>query len=225
MTERKFDNFYGKGASDLAKVWISNPATRSDWAQGRMSIVNTFIFGGYWLESYFGHFNRYFFEADGSVSIIGDANIINEWVSVNKPQGQGGDGYVNQYGNPSATLEQFTNNYKGRTENQIVFGQSSFLGYKFPNDINKKYRFVSIGNGREVDMIHFMVVGRRGYMLGYVNEIKQALSFSSSAFYPQDLYSNKLGINFFDRYGRSIQQNPTKISEYINWYLSNPDNW
>jgi hypothetical protein len=70
-----------------------------------------------------------------------------------------------------------------------------------------------------------MVVGRRGYMLGYVNEIKQALSFSSSAFYPQDLYSNKLGINFFDRYGRSIQQNPTKISEYINWYLSNPDNW
>ncbi len=140
-------------------------------------------------------------------------------------KGQGGREYGNQYGNPSATLEQFSNNYKGKTENQIVFGQSSFLGYNFPNDINKKFRFVSIGNGREVDMIHFMVVGRRGYLLGYANEIKQALSFSSSAFYPHDLYSNKLGINFFDRYGPSIQQNPTKISEYINWYLSNPENW
>ena len=139
--------------------------------------------------------------------------------------GQGDEYYNNQYGNPSASLDEFASYYKGKTENQIVFGQSSFLGYKFPNDINKQFRFVKIGNGREVDMIHFMVVGRRGSLLGYANEIKQALSFSSSAFYPQDLYSNKLGINFFNRYGTSIQQNPTKISEYIDWYLSNPDNW
>lgn len=74
-------------------------------------------------------------------------------------------------------------------------------------------------------MIHFMVVGRRGHVLGVANEVKQALSFSKSAFYPQDLYSNKLGVNFFNRYESVIQQNPTRISEYMQWFLTNPDNW
>jgi len=91
--------------------------------------------------------------------------------------------YKNQYGDPSVSLEEFATYYKGKTENQIIYGQSSFLGYKFPN--NMDYRYVRIGNGREVDMIHFMVVGRRGHLLGIANEVKQAFSLSKSAFYPR----------------------------------------
>jgi hypothetical protein len=89
---------------------------------------------------------------------------------------------------------------------------------------SKNTRFVKLANGKEVDMIHFMVVGRSGHLLGIANEIQQAFRLKSSAFNPQDLYSNKLGVNFFDRYSPLIQQNPSRTSEYIYWYLSNPNN-
>ena len=91
--------------------------------------------------------------------------------------------------------------------------------------MNTDFRFIKIGNEREVDMIHFMVVGRRGHFMGMANEFKQALSFSKSAFYPQDIYSNKLGVDVFNKYDAKIQKNPKKISEYIHRFLSNPDNW
>jgi hypothetical protein len=33
-----------------------------------------------------------------------------------------------------------------------------------------------------------------------------------------------LGINFFENYGALIEKNPTKISTYIYWFLSDPEN-
>jgi hypothetical protein len=139
-----------------------------------------------------------------------------------KAQG-GKDYYVAGEGNISPS--QFNNSYSGYTESQITKGNSSFLGYHYPNDMsNKGTRFVKLSNGKEVDMIHFMVVGRSGHLLGIANEIQQAFRLKSSAFNPQDLYSNILGVNFFDRYSPLIQQNPTRTSEYIYWYLSNPLN-
>jgi hypothetical protein len=67
-----------------------------------------------------------------------------------------------------------------------------------------------------------MVVGRAGHALGLANEIQQLFRGKSSAFNPQDLYSNYLGVKFFDQYGTQIQQNPTNISNYIFNFLSDP---
>ncbi len=139
-----------------------------------------------------------------------------------KPAQGGGDEYKNQYGKPSISLDDFRSEYNGKQENQIITGQSSKFGYSFPNKIAGNGSFVQLGNGREADMTHFMVVGRRGYTMGFINELTQI--GTKSFFYPQDLYSNKLGINFFNTYSPLIQQKPNRISEYIYWYLSNPTN-
>jgi hypothetical protein len=121
-------------------------------------------------------------------------------------------------------LGSFRDHYSGMSLNQIATGESSFLGYKFPNYVDPAYRFVNISNGRQVDMTHFLVVGPRGHFMGIGNEVKQIFSHPESAFYPQDLYSNRLGVNFFNSYGPLLQQNPNNISTYIYWFLSNPSN-
>jgi|GEM_PF-4800488 len=124
-------------------------------------------------------------------------------------------------GEGSISSEQFRDTYAGMTEGEIMRGESSFFGYKYPNRMaDKSTRFVMLPNGKEVDMIHFMVVGRAGHVLGFANEVQQAIQFSNSAFNPQDLYSNKLGINFFRSYAPLIKQNPTQISNYIHQYLN-----
>jgi hypothetical protein len=134
----------------------------------------------------------------------------------------GGGSYVAGEGNISP--DQFRDIYSGKTESQIMRGESSFLGYKYPNRMaDKSTRFVMLANGKEVDMIHFMVVGRAGHVLGFANEVQQAFQFSKSAFNPQDLYSNQLGVNFFRAYGTQINQNPTQISNYIYQYFNNPN--
>ncbi len=132
--------------------------------------------------------------------------------------------YKNQYGDPGTSLEKFKDNYWGQPLNQIVTGKSSFFGYSFPNFVDPTYRFINLRNGRQVDVTHFLVVGTRGILIGTANEIKQLISSPQSAFYPQDLYSNKLGVIFFNSYGALIKQNPNKISLYIYWFLSNPMN-
>jgi hypothetical protein len=61
--------------------------------------------------------------------------------------------------------------------------------------------------------------------MGAAKETQQFLSGSSkSAFYPQDIYSNYLGTQFFNTYQDLINVDPNRISEYIYWFLSNPDN-
>ncbi len=141
------------------------------------------------------------------------------WFSVMRPQI-----YKNQYGDPSTTLRNFQQHYANKTENDIVFGKKSFLWITYPNDMNREFRFVTLSNGSEVDMIHFMVVGRRGMLMGLGNEILQGLKNSHSAFDPQDFYSNQLGIKFFKSYNKLISKNPTKIADYIYEFLSNADN-
>ena len=137
------------------------------------------------------------------------------------PADQGGGSYVAGEGN--ITPEQFQDAYSGMTESQIMTGNSSFLGYNYPNDMsNPNTRFVMLANGKEVDMIHFMVVGRAGHELGFANEFHQLIRGKASAFNPQDLYSNRLGVYFFRAYGAQLHQNPTQISNYIRQYLTNP---
>lgn len=130
--------------------------------------------------------------------------------------------YKNQYGKKPITLDQFRAEYNGCTESEIITGEASKFGYTFPNRIDGNGSFVTLDNGREVDMTHFFVVGRRGFLMGIANELTQI--GTQSFFYNQDLYSNELGIKFFDNYSKYINQNPTRISEYIYWYLSNPVN-
>jgi hypothetical protein len=137
-------------------------------------------------------------------------------------QGGGGDPYTNQYGKSAISLSQFNSEYSGCYENEIITGQSSKFGYTFPNKIAGNGSFVKLGNGREVDITHFMVVGRRGHLMGIANEITQI--GTNSFFYQQDLYSNRLGVNFFNSYGSLINQNPSMISTYMYWFLSNPSN-
>jgi hypothetical protein len=130
--------------------------------------------------------------------------------------------FKNQYGKKSISLYKFRCEYAGCLETEIIVGESTKFGYKFPNKIQGNGSFVLINTGDEVDMTHFMVVGRRGETMGVINELTQI--GTKSFFYGQDLYSNKLGIEFFKRYDESIKKNPYQITEYIYWFLSNPDN-
>ena len=147
---------------------------------------------------------------------------IRESARLSKQKARNEEYYVANEGN--ITPDEFKRIYTGKTENQITKGRSSFLGYEYPNDMaSKNSRFVMLENGKEVDMIHFMVVGRAGHTLGYANELQQFVRGKASGFNPQDLYSNKLGVDFFESYGSQINQNPTQISNYISEYLTNPD--
>lgn len=57
----------------------------------------------------------------------------------------------------------------------------------------------------------------------HLNEVKQTIIGNfKSAFNPQDIYSNILGINFFNSYGGLIKINPTQISNYIYKFLTDP---
>ena len=135
---------------------------------------------------------------------------------------QNGGNYISGEGNISPS--QFRDIYEGKTEGQIMIGESTFLGYKYPNNMaDKSTRFVMLSNGKEVDMIHFMVVGRAGHILGIGNEFQQFVRGKASGFNPQDLYSNKLGVNFFNNYHLKIDQSPSQISNYIFQYLTNPN--
>lgn len=131
---------------------------------------------------------------------------------------------VKQYGGSTANLNDFSTYYKNKPLDEIVYGSESYFGYEFPNKINKDYRFVTLNNGEELDMIHFFVVGQRGHILGMINKTKQLYSSTQSAFYSQDFYSNRLGVNFFALYRDSIKKNPGQISIYVNSFLSKPAN-
>jgi hypothetical protein len=129
----------------------------------------------------------------------------------------------NQYGDPAISIKEFCAVYSGCTETEIITGESSKFGYKFPNRMGVKgTAFVTLNTGDEIDMIHFMVVGRRGLLMGAINEFSQLGTKSHQ--YPQDTYSNKLGVNFFNKYSTQLNNNPAKISKYIGWYLTNPKN-
>jgi hypothetical protein len=120
------------------------------------------------------------------------------------------------------TGAKFAKEYRGKTENEIMIGKESKFGFAFPNRVSKKGSQIILDNGKKVDMKHFMVVGRKGHVMGIVNELSQI--GTPSFFSSEDLYSNKLGINFFENYGALIEKNPTKISTYIYWFLSDPEN-
>lgn len=131
--------------------------------------------------------------------------------------------YRNQYGSKDViSLEEFKARYANCTEQEIIGGEMKVLGQSYPNKMNNGGGFVTLPNKREADMVHFFVVGRAGEFKGTMNEIKQMFSAPKSAFYPQDLYSNKLGVNFFKSYASLLMRNPKMISQYIFNYLSNP---
>jgi len=144
------------------------------------------------------------------------------------PQKPNQNPYQNQYGNQSTTPRNFANRFKGLTYQQIIVGDLGIPHLHVPNKINQEkngpYSFVDLSNGKQVDMVHFLVVGRLGHLMGTLNEIKQTFDAPKSAFYPQDLYSNRMGVKFFTEYGDKIGQNPTMIADYIYEFLTNPLN-
>ncbi len=133
------------------------------------------------------------------------------------------ESYQNQYNDPVVDIDEFVQHHEGKTEDKIIYGESRIFGYSFPNNTDEGFRFVRLKNGKEVDIIHFFVVGRRGHLLGTINEAQQVFRNYNSAFYPQDIYSNELGIQFFRAFNNQIKQNPEKISEYIGIYFNGFD--
>jgi len=143
-----------------------------------------------------------------------------------------GKRYVNQYGKTPRTVDDFAERFGGMTFDQIMLGNQSFLGVKFPNRLaDSRFGFIwdPLQNDKQIDMIHFLVVGKKGVMMGAVNELKQLIQgvlgdkhAMNSAFHPQDLYSNRLGVEFFQKYQELIEQNPTKLANYIEQFLKNP---
>lgn len=125
-------------------------------------------------------------------------------------------------GQAAITPREFYELHKGKTEDMITKGRTDRVVLSHPNDMaNPKARFVRLANGKEVDMIHFMVVGRLGYTLGYMNETQQWIRRKESGFNKYDLYSNKLGIEFFQQYGDILEVKPEMVSFYIYQYLEN----
>jgi hypothetical protein len=123
-------------------------------------------------------------------------------------------------GNPFVSLEEFRDIYKGKIETEMTKEISDKIIFKHPTDmVNPKTRFVQLRNGKEVDMVHFMVVGRLGIPMGYINEIQQYARGKDSGFNPQDLYSNRLGVQFFEKYAKKIKNQPHKIADFIYEFL------
>jgi hypothetical protein len=129
--------------------------------------------------------------------------------------GYGTDPYVNQYSKRPRKVDDFVRRFEGMTFNEIMIGESSFMGIKYPNRISYTgYDFIydPLNPGVQIDMIHFMVVGKKGVAMGAANELQQWFqglfgnkSAKNSAFHPQDLYSNRLGVEFFNKYGILIE--------------------
>ena len=110
----------------------------------------------------------------------------------------------NSYSNMSISAEEFVEHVGSRSlrDLQYEYGSSnapeSEAGGPHPK---KRYVRDPADPNSVIDMRHFLVVGKQGELFGLGVEIGQALSSNpdarSSAFDPQDFYSNALGANFF----------------------------
>jgi hypothetical protein len=121
-------------------------------------------------------------------------------------------------------LEEFVQRFTGKTYNEIMRGKKRFLWLDWETIIaDPEFQFVvdPLNPENEIDMIHFLVVGQLGLIYGYLNELQQY--GSKSAFYPQDLRSNSLGIKFYNNYWEKIRTNPTEIVNYIQEFLTNKE--
>ncbi|SMO46821.1 hypothetical protein SAMN06265379_101959 [Saccharicrinis carchari] len=123
------------------------------------------------------------------------------------------------------SLDDFLGRYKEWTFGQIMIkekGSAPFMGYMY--DLGPQLRYIkNPSDGKYVDMTHFLYVGYKGRAFGFIVEMGQALSgtATTSAFKRQDLYSNKLGWQFWREYGNQIKQNPTQITNYIGQFFNN----
>lgn len=141
---------------------------------------------------------------------------------------------------PGISPEQFRDIYSGKTiDGMLQFQDGSYAaqnGFRSAMSGGYETRYVNLPNGQQVDMVHFLEFGDEGYITGYIAEYAQSYNdqFSSSAFQPNDYYSNDLGIRFYFNYGGKVKRNPTKAAEYIyeflklqgkNIYFPNYINW
>ena len=99
----------------------------------------------------------------------------------------------------------------------MVLGKTYDFGPELRYISDPKYVFRS--KPKYIDMAHFLYVGNNTRFHGFGIEAFQLFSGNSSAFKRQDLYSNKLGRQFFNQYGSLIESNPRNISEYIYKFL------
>jgi RHS repeat-associated protein len=81
-------------------------------------------------------------------------------------------------------------------------------------------------DGAVIDMKHFFVVGQSsGEFMGYLNEVQQDFfgifnGANPSAWNPQDLYSNALGVSFFEKYHFQLNSNPRSMVHYMQEFLN-----
>jgi hypothetical protein len=143
------------------------------------------------------------------------------------------DPYRNQYDKKSTTPRNFRNHFRGRTYEEIITGELVLRGLPILGDVASgvpnsvappPYDFIDLSNGKQVDMVHFLAVGRRGHLAGTAMEIYQLVRNPKSSFHAQDLYSNRLGSNFFRQYADKLAISPNRIADYIYEFLSNPNN-
>ena len=83
----------------------------------------------------------------------------------------GGD-YENQYGREAVTLKEFSNRFDGMSYDEIMTGSTRTLGIKhYSKLVDPKYSFIKVninGTLQEIDMVHFMVVGRLNQEMGLI---------------------------------------------------------
>jgi hypothetical protein len=87
-----------------------------------------------------------------------------------EPNGQGG--YENQCGRVAVALEDFSNRVEGMSYNEIMTGSTRTLGIKhYSKLVDPKYSFIKVnmnGTMQEIDMVHFMVVGKLNQQFGLI---------------------------------------------------------
>ncbi len=113
-------------------------------------------------------------------------------------------GARNGHNNTSISADEFVEHVGSRSlrDLQYEYGSAN-VPESEAGGPNQKQRYVRdpADPNSVIDMRHFLVVGKQGELFGLGVEIGQALSSNpdarSSAFDPQDFYSNALGANFF----------------------------
>lgn len=139
------------------------------------------------------------------------------------------------HGEPAHTLNDFVNANLGVSRFGIInqrFNNTTQIPVPFPDGSTRiitleggptiRYVRDPLNTDIVIDLRHMLVVGRMGRAAGESIELYQAVTMQESALNHQDYYSNELGYSFYNRYSALIENEPTRLAEYLNIFLRNP---
>jgi RHS repeat-associated protein len=134
------------------------------------------------------------------------------------------DPYMKSHGEQVYTMDQFIQENKGLTRNEIINQRQdrskTFLGSQAGGP-NMRY-VINPHDGRVIDMRHMLIVGNSPVAVGNLLEVFQWTMKQASGMDPQDFYSNGVGYQFYMQ-SSTLQRliSPTTFTDQLNSFFKN----